>query len=93
MKGGTIFLLGGAEIRTGAWMFRGTIVTLKPIKLMPTFTHACEYNPTFLRIYANHMNKYGMQIPFDPSKGVYQRYLGDVAVPGKGELLVWQPRA
>ena len=28
MKGGTIFLLGGAEIRTGAWMIRGTIVSL-----------------------------------------------------------------
>ena len=27
MKGGTIVLMGGAEIRTGAWMVRGTIVS------------------------------------------------------------------
>jgi len=92
MKGGTIFLLGGAEIRTGAWMFRGTIVTLKPIKLMPTFTHACEYNPAFLRIYANHMKAHNVHIPHEATRGVYQRYLGDVAVPGQGEILVWQPR-
>ena len=37
MKGGTIFLLGGAEIRTGAWMIRGTIVSLAPLRLLPTF--------------------------------------------------------
>lgn len=92
MKGGTIFLLGGAEIRTGAWMFRGTIVTLKPIKLMPTFTYACEYNPLFMHIYAKHMQSHNVHIPHAANAGVYQRYLGDVAVPGRGEILVWQPR-
>src|SRR5205807_5909206 len=55
MKGGTIFLLSGAEIRTGAWMFRGTIVSLKPIPLLPTFAYACDYQPTFLRLYARHL--------------------------------------
>ena len=30
MKGGTIVMRSGAEIRTGAWMVRGTIVSLKP---------------------------------------------------------------
>jgi formylmethanofuran dehydrogenase subunit C len=93
MKGGTIFLLGGAEIRTGAWMFRGTIVSLKPIKLLPTFTRACEYHPSFLRIYAKHLQALNVQIPHEPAQGVYQRYLGDVAAPGKGEILVWQPAA
>src|SRR5678815_1043102 len=43
MKGGTIFLLSGAEIRTGAWMFRGTIVSMKPLPLLPTFAYACSY--------------------------------------------------
>ena len=47
MKGGTIVLMGGAEIRTGAWMVRGTIVSLKPLRLLPTFSYACAYNPTF----------------------------------------------
>jgi len=89
MKGGTLFLLGGAEIRTGAWMFRGTIVSLKPLPLLPTFSYACSYHPSFLRIYAKHLRTLGISLPMD---GVYQRYSGDSSLPGKGEILVWSPR-
>lgn len=92
MKGGTLFLMGGAEIRTGAWMTRGTIVTLKPLRLMPTFSYACNYDPTFLRMYARHLGPLGFDIPCDPNKGAYLRYTGDASVPGKGEILYWQPR-
>jgi formylmethanofuran dehydrogenase subunit C len=93
MKGGTIFLLGGAELRTGAWMIRGTIVSMKPLPLLPTFTPACAYQPTFLRLYAKHLKQLGVAIPWDPMAGGYQRYSGDSSVPGKGEILVWRPRA
>jgi formylmethanofuran dehydrogenase subunit C len=93
MKGGTIFLLGGAEIRTGAWMVRGTIVSLKPLRLLPTFSAACRYNPTFLRLYARHLQTLGYAIPMATSEGAYQRYTGDSSVPGKGEILVWQSHA
>src|SRR5262249_52695015 len=89
IKGGTIFLVGGAEIRTGAWMFRGTIVSLKPLPLLPTFSHASAYTPTFLRIYAKHLQTLGVSIPIDPQAGAYHRCSGDSAVPGKGEILVW----
>jgi formylmethanofuran dehydrogenase subunit C len=92
MKGGTIFLGSGAEIRTGAWMFRGTIVSLKPIQLLPTFAHASAYTPTFLRIYAKHLQTLGVSIPVASSLGSYQRYTGDNCVPGRGEIFVWQPR-
>jgi formylmethanofuran dehydrogenase subunit C len=86
MKGGTL-LLGGAELRTGAWMLRGTIVSLKPIPILPTFAYASTYSPTFLRLYARSLDMPGFAVPGD---GVYRRYTGDAAVPGKGELLVWE---
>lgn len=89
MKGGTIVLMSGAEIRTGAWMFRGTIVSLKPLPLLPTFAPACDYHPPFLRIYAKHLALLGVCLPF--ADGSYARYSGDAAVPGKGEILIWQP--
>jgi len=92
MKGGTLFLLGGAEIRTGAWMLRGTIVSLVPLRLLPTFAYACAYNPTFLRVYAKHLQGLGVPVPHEVQDGAYQRYTGDAAVPGKGEILLWQPR-
>jgi formylmethanofuran dehydrogenase subunit C len=91
MKGGTIFLLGGAEIRTGAWMSRGTIVSLKPLSLLPTFTYACTYQPTFLRLYAKHLETLGLSIPDGSGEGAYQRYAGDTSGLGKGEILVWEP--
>jgi len=93
MKGGTIVLRQGAELRTGAWMNRGTIVSLKPIPLLPTFAYAATYNPTFLRLYARRLAALGCALPYDERDGSYQRFTGDAAVPGRGEILVWQPTA
>ncbi|MBI3411911.1 MAG: formylmethanofuran dehydrogenase subunit C [Planctomycetes bacterium] len=91
MKGGTIFLLGGAEIRTGAWMFRGTIVSLLPVALLPTFSFACEYNPSFLRLYVKQLAALGVSLP--NANGRWKRYTGDNSVPGKGEILIGEPEA
>jgi formylmethanofuran dehydrogenase subunit C len=91
MKGGTIVLRQGAELRTGAWMNRGTIISLQPVPLLPTFAYAATYNPTFLRLYARRLAAIGCDLPYDEQQGSYQRYTGDAAVPGKGEILVWEP--
>jgi hypothetical protein len=74
-------------------MVRGTIVSLAPIRLLPTFLGACRYNPTFLRLYARHLRPLGFSLPCEDRDGAYQRYTGDSSVPGKGEILVWQPHA
>ncbi len=92
MKGGTILLMNGAASRTAAWMQRGTIISLKPIALPPTFSFACDYSPVFLELYKRHLEAQGFDLPTDSLSGNYQRYLGDAAVPGKGEVLVWAPR-
>jgi formylmethanofuran dehydrogenase subunit C len=93
MKGGTLFLLGDVELRTGAWMTRGTIVARAPLQLLPTFSFACAYNPAFLRIYGKHLNSLGYSVPNETEEGCYRRYTGDSAVCGKGEILLWQPKA
>jgi formylmethanofuran dehydrogenase subunit C len=90
MKGGTI-LLGSAELRTGAWMVRGTIVSLTPIPLLPTFMYASTYSPAFLRLYARRFRLPGFDIPCEPEAGAYRRYTGDTSIPGKGEIFVWAP--
>ena len=73
-------------------MMRGTIVSLTPIPLLPSFLYASTYNPTFLRLYAKHLGTLGFTIPYEDQDGAYQRYTGDTSVPGKGEILVWKPR-
>jgi hypothetical protein len=70
-------------------MIRGTIVALTPIRLLPTFAYACAYQPAFLRVYARYLHGLGLSIPCDVREGQYQRFTGDAAVPGKGEILLW----
>lgn len=91
MKGGNIVLLSGAEIRTGAWMVRGTIISLAKLALLPTFSFACAYNPSFLSLYGRFLKGLGINLPFDPQAGHYGLYSGDASVPGKGEILIWRP--
>ena len=89
MKGGTIVLCGGAELRTGAWMNRGTIISLTTIELLPTFAYASTYRPIFLQLYTRYLTRFGLTLP----EGTFRRYTGDAAVPGKGEILVWSGAA
>lgn len=91
MKGGTIVLLSGAEIRTGAWMKRGTIISLKPLQMMPTFAYAADSEPTFVRLFAQYVRQFGIHLPALSDAGSYAVYRGDQSIPGKGEILVWNP--
>ena len=91
MKGGTIIMRSGAEIRTGAWMTRGTIISLKPLQVMPTFAYSGSYRPTFINLYAHHLRPHGIELPTTDADGTFDRYSGDKGIPGKGELLVWNP--
>ena len=90
MRGGTI-LVGSAGLRTGAWMTRGTILSLAPIELLPTFLYNCQYHPTFLRPLARHLAKWGYTLPCEERTGGYQLHSGDTAVSSKGEILIWKP--
>ena len=88
MKGGTIVLGEGAEIRTGAWMNRGTIISLKEIEVMPTFGLATrQFMPPFMPLLAKALAPHDIHLPTDRT---FDFYSGDLAVPGRGELLVRQ---
>ena len=72
-------------------MQRGTIISMKPLHLMPTFTPTGAQNPVFVNYYAKHLQQYGVRLPYAASDGTYQMYRGDAAVSNKGEILVWRP--
>ena len=72
-------------------MVRGTIISLAPISMLPTFSLARSCNPTFLRLYARWLAELGITLPLAPQAGSYDLYSGDASVPGKGEILVWRP--
>ena len=88
---GTLLLFGAAGIRPGAGMRRGTICFLgtdPPPPMLPTFKHACVYQPAFLRIYLLHLRKLGLDVPDACLDAAFHRYNGDFLEYGKGEILV-----
>lgn len=87
MNAGTIILLGGAGIRTGANMKRGTIISMKPLDILPTFFYACSYQPNYTQIIFNKLKEIGFE-PKTLTNGSYKRYSGDMLNSGKGELLI-----
>ena len=91
MLGGTLFLCGRVGLRTGAWMSRGTIIALEPLKLLPTFVYACAYEPDFLRLLTRHLQISGVPDLGEGWSYLVKRYTGDTSGLGKGEILVCAP--
>lgn len=90
MIGGTIILKEAIGDHIGAWMKKGTIVCLQAPTTNDFFEKCCEYSPTFLSIYAKHLQQYDVALPTANSDGQWSRYIGDTSRVGHGELLVWQ---
>jgi len=89
MLAGTIIVLGEMGIRNGASMKRGTIISMHHAPMIPTFSYACTYNPTYLRIYLSYIRKLGMEVADEQINGNYKRWIGDAIELNKGEILLY----
>ncbi|MEM3011939.1 MAG: formylmethanofuran dehydrogenase subunit C [Candidatus Hadarchaeales archaeon] len=90
MTGGTIVCFGEAGEGIGGGMERGTILAFKKPPLLPTFQYSCVYRPTFLPLFLRYLLREGLPVREEYLKGRYERYDGDLACAGKGEILVWR---
>jgi formylmethanofuran dehydrogenase subunit C len=90
MMGGSIVCFGNVGPRAGAEMDRGTIVAFNELEFLPTFKYDSTYNPTFLRFLLRELKKYDLPIRQEHVTGLYDRYSGDLAALGKGEIFVWR---
>lgn len=86
MKGGTIICFGKIDKRCGAEMYDGTIVAMNEFGLLPTFKSNGIMNPTFLRVFLIELKKYGVPVNEKYIEGMYERFSGDFATTGKGEI-------
>jgi formylmethanofuran dehydrogenase subunit C len=89
MLAGTIVVLGQLGIRFGAGMKRGSIVAMHEAELLPTFTYACTYRPTFLRLYLYRLRDMGLKIADKHITGRYKRWSGDAVELNRGEALIF----
>lgn len=92
MKGGTVVVGGAPAARVGARMVRGTVAVLggEPLELLPTFSYACTYAPTFWRVVHRELARVGHAPRVGPGV-TFRRYCGDVNEGGRGEVLAAQP--
>jgi formylmethanofuran dehydrogenase subunit C len=72
-------------------MHKGTIISMKPLAMMPTFVFTRDQTPTFLSDLAAELTEFGINLPSAPVDGKFQIYSGDLSVSDKGEILIWQP--
>src|SRR5919112_6033766 len=90
MIAGTVVVFGTAGSDVGLWSKRGTVVTLGRLTPPPTYVYACTYQPVHLRLLLLRLGvRYGLPVRPRHIKGFYNRYSGDMAELGKGEILTW----
>jgi formylmethanofuran dehydrogenase subunit C len=88
MLAGTIIVLGEMGIRNGAGMKRGTILSMHDTHMLPTFTYACTYHPTYVRMYLAYIKEMGLTITDKQLMGNYKRWIGDAVELNRGEILL-----
>ena len=91
MLAGSIFVFGSLGIRCGAGMKRGTIVSMHDAEMLPTFSRACVFRPTFVRMYLHYLQQSGLPVADEQITGAYQRWCGDAVEMNRGEILLYKP--
>lgn len=90
---GTIVARGRVGPALGVGMKRGTLVLASGDEeaersISPTFAFAGRTRLPFLTIYAKQLAEWGFAVPEMMSPGLFDRYNGDLANGGQGEILV-----
>jgi formylmethanofuran dehydrogenase subunit C len=88
MVAGTIALGGAAGAHVGYAMRRGSVVFAgaRPERIAPTFVASIADAPVFWQLLARDLARFGGPFGALPGRRV-ERYLGDLAAAGKGELI------
>ncbi|OQX20102.1 MAG: formylmethanofuran dehydrogenase subunit C [Candidatus Altiarchaeales archaeon A3] len=95
IKGGTICCFGNLGARAGAEMHDGTIVAMHnhdsdpSCLLLPTFKSNTIAKFTFINLFLMELRNYGIQTDAQ-FFGNYERFSGDFAEQGKGEIFLFR---
>ncbi|MDR3621008.1 MAG: formylmethanofuran dehydrogenase subunit C [Paludisphaera borealis] len=97
MIAGTIYACGAVGAMPGAGMKRGSLVLSglgddAERSLSPTFHFAVRLSVPILGVYASLFHGHGFVVPPSVSSAEVDRYNGDLAVGGQGEILVAVPQ-
>jgi formylmethanofuran dehydrogenase subunit C len=92
MIAGTLVVFGAVGDHPAEGNKRGSLIALLDIRVPDSYRYACTYEPPFVRLLMTHLSRrYGLPVEARVREGLYRRYCGDAAGPGKGEILVLVP--
>jgi formylmethanofuran dehydrogenase subunit C len=90
MIAGTVVVLGKVGAGAGRFLKRGSIIAIGSIERPATFRYACTYRPPHVAVLLRYVRtQYGLPVAHRYITGRYERYSGDMAELGKGEILTW----
>ena len=85
---GTLVVFGRTGANPGRGSKRGSIVALGGIEIPATYEYACAYQPAYMRLLLTYLQRhYGFRVEMSSLDGMYNRYCGDMASLGRGEIL------
>ncbi len=93
MVAGSLFAFGQVGIGAGSGMKRGTLALFghdRP-ELLPTFALSGPDRPPFVAIYLASLQARGFPVPTEAFAAGFERYNGDLAAGGQGEILACTP--
>jgi len=91
MIAGTLLVFGRTGPDPGRGSKRGSIVALGGIDVPASYEYACAYQPTYIRLLLTYLHRqYGLGLETSLLDGTYNRYCGDNAALGRGEILELQ---
>jgi formylmethanofuran dehydrogenase subunit C len=90
MIAGTVVVCGASGPDAGRWTKRGSLIALGGVAPPATFRYACTYRPPHVRLLLRYLRaRYDVPVSDRHIDGRYERYSGDMAELGKGEILQW----
>ncbi|MCC0008196.1 MAG: formylmethanofuran dehydrogenase subunit C [Hyphomicrobiaceae bacterium] len=88
MMGGTLWAVGGFGEEPGLQMRRGTLIAPTVARMLPTFGDGGMHDLTILRILSRDLARQLGSLAPPPLPAKVHKYSGDLAIFGKGELLL-----
>ena len=90
MLAGTVIALGGIGAEAGLGNKRGSLVSGRPVELLPVYAFATRFRPPALRLQLRRVRDLGLPVREEFIDGTWSRWAGDRTELGRGEILIFE---
>lgn len=90
MLAGTVIALGGIGAEAGLGNKRGSLVSGRPVELLPVYAFATRFRPPTLRLQLRRVRDLGLPVREEFIDGTWSRWAGDRTELGRGEILIFE---